>query len=129
MLLLLWINGFSFILKIIILWNEILLWNIIVIIFSVKKFLFAKRFANKDEIIVKSYEKDRNQASLESRNLEEELRIAENNLVAKIESQKARGLSINQDTRAATKSLEEIRSKSKEYENAIMEGINCTIGK
>ena len=31
--------------------------------------------------------------------------------------------------RAAARDLEEIRTKSKEYENAILEGINCRIGK
>lgn len=82
-----------------------------------------------EDKIVKGYEKDRAQTSLESRNLEEELKIAENNLVAKVEKQKNLKLGTNKETRDAVKSLEDIKAKSQDYENAIMEGINCRIGK
>ena len=66
---------------------------------------------------------------MESRNLEEELRIAENNLVAKIEKQKNLKLKVNKETADAVKSLENIKTKSKDYEEAILEGINCRVGK
>ena len=82
-----------------------------------------------EDSIVRNYEKDRAQSSLESRNLEEELAIAENNLVAKIEKQKNLKLKVNKETADAVKSLENIKTKSKDYEEAILEGINCRIGK
>jgi hypothetical protein len=50
-------------------------------------------------------------------------------LVAKLEKQRSLGLPESKETRASVKALEDINSKSKDYENAIMEGINCRIGK
>ena len=79
--------------------------------------------------IVDGYNKDKAQSSLESRNLDQEILIAENNLVAKLEKQRSLGLPESKETRASVKALEDINSKSKDYENAIMEGINCRIGK
>ncbi len=82
-----------------------------------------------EDNIVKAYDKDKAQASLESRNLDEELRIAENNLTNKIESKNKLKLQTNEDTRVSVKALEDIKTKSDDYESAIMEGINCRIGK
>ena len=79
--------------------------------------------------IVDGYNKDKAQSSLESRNLDQEILIAENNLVAKLEKQRSLGLPESKETRASVKALEDMKSKSKDYENAIMEGINCRIGK
>ena len=79
--------------------------------------------------IVDGYNKDKAQSSLESRNLDQEILIAENNLVAKLEKQRSLGLPESKETRASVKALEDMKSKSEDYENAIMEGINCRIGK
>jgi hypothetical protein len=82
-----------------------------------------------EDKIVDGYNKDKAQSSIESRNLDQEILIAENNLVAKLEKQRSLGLPESKETRASVKALEDINSKSKDYENAIMEGINCRIGK
>jgi len=82
-----------------------------------------------EDKIVAGYEKDKAQSSLESRNLDDELRLAENELTAKIEKQNKLGLGVNRDTRASVKDLEDIKAKSDDYENAILDGINCRIGK
>ena len=82
-----------------------------------------------EDKIVAGYEKDKAYRSLESRNLDDELRLAENELTAKIEKQNKLGLGVNKDTRASVKALEDIKGKSDDYENAILEGINCRIGK
>ena len=82
-----------------------------------------------EDKIVAGYEKDKAYRSLESRNLDDELRLAENELTAKIEKQNKLGLGVNKDTRASVKALEDIKSKSDDYENAILDGINCRIGK
>ena len=66
---------------------------------------------------------------MESRNLDDELRLAENELTAKIEKQNKLELKVNEDTRLSVKALEDIKAKSDDYENAILEGINCRIGK
>ena len=79
--------------------------------------------------IVDGYNKDKAQSSIESRNLDQEILIAENNLVAKLEKQRSLGLPESKETRASVKALEDMKSKSEDYENAIMEGINCRIGK
>jgi len=82
-----------------------------------------------EDKIVAGYEKDKAHRSLESRNLDDELRLAENELTAKIENQNKLELKVNEDTRVSAKALEDIKSKSDDYENAILEGINCRIGK
>lgn len=82
-----------------------------------------------EDTIVEGYNKDKAQTSIESRNLDEELRLAENNLTAKIESQNKLKLRPSKETIASAKSLESIKTKSDDYESAIMEGINCRIGK
>src|SRR6056300_1171106 len=75
-----------------------------------------------EDKIVAGYEKDK-----AYRNLDDELRLAENELTAKIEKQNKLGLGVNRDTRATVKALEDIKAKSDDYENAILDGINCRI--
>jgi len=81
--------------------------------------------------IVEAYEKDKAQSSPELKNLDEELTFAENDLLAKTISQESKKLNFktSEQVEISVKGLENINIKSKEYQSAILEGINCKSGK
>tara|TARA_R110002050_G_scaffold283014_1_gene431185 strand:- start:114 stop:1583 length:1470 start_codon:yes stop_codon:yes gene_type:complete len=78
---------------------------------------------------LEAYEKDKVVSSPESRNYDNEIATKQNELVAKIEEQKFLGKNDSTEVRAAADALEDINVKGKDYENAILEGINCRSGK
>ena len=85
---------------------------------------------HKDRVL-EAYEKDKAQSSPELKNLDEELTFAENDLLAKTISQESKKLNFktSEQVEISVKGLENINIKSKEYQSAILEGINCKSGK